>query len=604
MKHGKILFVQLPVQSHDYYYNLAHLPLAVGVLAAFLNHRIPKASIAILNPLIASFGSTPFVCRSILSEEPDIIAMSCYLWNIERTLHIARKLREEGLKTIIIAGGPEIHPDNTLLHDPDCPFDVLIVGEGERALSQIVNSFILEKLDVTRKKFITSVPVSPEKIPSPYLEGFLSHPLEGTLLLESSRGCPYRCTYCHYYHNGSKIVEFPSSRIIGEIEWAINRGIKEITFVDPSFTSRPHLKEFLNLLHCVSKDKSISFSAELNAELCNDNLASLLARAGFTHAEVGLQSINPEALKAIGRPVRIESFLRGVKAMRSRGIETMVDLIVGLPYDTKEDLFRAVDFCISKNLFDELGIYPLSLLPGTILRNQAKDMGIIHDPLPPYYVIRTPWMDENDIRLAFQYAEEVTTIDYFPPEFPYTKPLPEANFTTILKLKSHDDLSSWCKTLLQNPPKGQAVSFIIEKEDWWIQRKELGRFIKELLDIDPFLLISWIIPENSLNLIPARERMRVFEVFFIPRNHYKDREKFSTSSSLKSTQVFIQIFHHEIDGTTLLWITPEFISGEKKELWFITNCEENRFPESSLFIKTCQILDIPENSPYRITFVR
>ncbi|MCX7823167.1 MAG: B12-binding domain-containing radical SAM protein [Syntrophobacterales bacterium] len=598
MKSLKILFLQLPLQSHDYCYNLAHVPLAGGVLSAFLHSRIPQAEVSLLDPLVTCCGSTTSICHSILSEDPDVVAMSCYLWNTERSLYIAHKLRKEGSKALIMAGGPDVHPDNTILNTPDCPFDLFIVGEGEGALLETIYHLITSgDLSVAPRTFIKSAPTELVEIPSPYIKGFLSPPFEGPLLIESSRGCPYRCKYCYYHHNASGVTAFPYERIIEEISWARSSGIREITFVDPSFTSRPNLKGLLDLLISANKDGFFSFYAELNAEFCDDDLALRLAKAGFKQVEVGLQSTNPKALKAIGRPVKLEALKRGIRALKSKGIKVMVDLIVGLPEDTKEDLFRAIDLCLSEDLFDELSLYPLSLLPGTVLRNQAKRMNIIYDPLPPYYARRTSWINEEDIKLVFQYAEEVTAIDYFPPEPPIKDPPLRSVLWT---LKPEDDLKSWCRAILEHPAIGQALIFELDKEDWWLERELLEEFIRELLERDPFLLISWIIKEKSLSSLPENIRLKILKSLFVDRNHYKDREWFSTSSSTKSIQVFVEILANE--GKTLLWITPELTYRKDKELWLITTCDERDFEKEAIFLRACQLLGISRNTPYRIVF--
>lgn len=568
-----------------------------------MQKKLPEMKVSILDPFLTSCGSTIGICGAILEEEPDIVAMSCYLWNIERSLYIARILRKHGLRALMIAGGPDIHPDNVLLKEPDCPFDLFILGEGEQALYQVVSLVASEEVKFPKKAFVRSVPINPKDIPSPYLCGLINPPFRGNLLLESSRGCPNRCNYCYYHHNVPRITTFPNSRTAEELFWARNHEIGEITFVDPSFTSRPDLRKFLDLLATVNRDGFHDFYAELNAELCSEDLASILAQAGFKHVEVGLQSINPKALRAVGRPSRLEAFVKGVKALRSNSIEVMVDLIVGLPEDKKEDLFRAIDFCVSQDLFDELSLYPLSLLPGTDLRKKAGEMGIVYNPLPPYYVTETPWMSREDIISVFHYAEEATNIDYFPPEFPRMEHLEEPNLSIVWTLKMEDDPESWCRSVLENSSWGQAVTFKIEREDWWTYREPLGKFIQDLINRDPFLLISWVISEKAVFAIPDEIRLKVFDLFFCQRSHYKDREWFSTSSSFRSIQVFVQIFNEKTPGITLLWLTPELVHGLKNELWFLTTCKEHLFSEDLILSKARNLFGFPENSPYRITFV-
>jgi len=609
MNQPRILFIQLPVQSHDYHYNLAHVPLASGVLASFLKQHLPNVDIVLPDALLTSSASTSTLINHILHLEPDIVAFGCYLWNIERSLFIARSLRQKGLKALMISGGPEIHPDHHLLADPDCPFDMLVTGEGEDALRQIVYAAISEKSDLKKGFFIKSTPVSPAEIPSPYLTGFLSPPLEGSLLIETSRGCPYHCAYCYYHHNVPRIAEFPIDRTVQEIMWARQHNVKEITFADPSFSSRRNLAKLLDVLSELNSDGFFSFSAELNAELCNEELARKLAQAGFKHVEVGLQSTNPATLRAIGRPVKLDAFVRGVKALRKYGISVMVDLIVGLPEETPESFAKAVDFCVTEDLADELSIYPLSILPGTELRNHAAKLGIVYDPVPPYYVRKTPWMDEEAIYQMFRYAEDITGIDYFPPEFPRLHPISENPLLCVESLTTDDDITRWCQTIMENPFLGQAVTFKLENEKWWLYQEELSRLLLNLLNRDPFILVSWIIPEETIANVPINMRLKLFETFLSHRSHYKDREWFSTSSSLKSSQVFVQISHQTGLSSTFLWVTPELLSGQHDELWFLTpqlaaaQGDNSSFPEKYILYRSTQLLGVSHDVPYRVTFI-
>ncbi|MEJ5299637.1 MAG: radical SAM protein [Thermodesulforhabdaceae bacterium] len=602
MTQPRILFIQLPVQSHDYYYNLGHVPLASGVLAAFLKHRLPDVEVIILDNFLTSCASTPTLINHILSIDPSIIAFGCYLWNIERSIFIARTLRQQGLKSLMIAGGPEIHPDNSLLFDPSCPFDILVTGEGERALYRIISALGCES-GFEKGSFVKADPISLLEIPSPYLMGILPPSPEGNLLIETSRGCPYHCAYCYYHHNVSRMAEFPIERTVQEIRWARQQGLKKITFVDPSFTSRRNLSKFLDVLSEINSDRFFSFSAELNAELCDDALARMLSKAGFNHVEVGLQSINSKALKAINRPVRIDAFVKGVKALRKYGIKVMVDLIVGLPEETPESFIQAVNFCVSEDLSDELSIYPLSILPGTELKKRSGELGIFYDPYPPYYVKKTLWMDEEAVRQILRYAEDLTGIDYFPPEFPRLHPIP-GELSHLWSLTAKDDVSSWSQIILKNSFLGQAVTLRLERNDWWTYQEEFAKFFENLLQQDPFMLVSWVIPEETITSVPLKMRLRIFEKFFPKRNHYKDRELFSTSSSMKSSQVFVQISHQSLcDGITLLWITLELISGQNDELWFLTTCDEASFPEKYALYRSSELLGISEDVPYKVTFI-
>jgi len=155
----------------------------------------------------------------------------------------------------------------------------------------------------------------------------------------------------------------------------------------------------------VNADRSLSFFAEVRAEGLTADHARSLARAGFTKLEIGLQSVNLSTLKTVrrgGSPQRVAS---AAKMLKGEGIELLVDLIVGLPGDTADDVERGVDFLLEHDLGDSAQVFPLSLLPGTAMRAEAERDGMTFDPAPPYRVRNTPTMSESVWREALFSAE-------------------------------------------------------------------------------------------------------------------------------------------------------------------------------------------------------
>jgi hypothetical protein len=130
-----------------------------------------------------------------------------------------------------------------------------------------------------------------------------------------------------------------------------------------------------------------------------------MVQAGLCHVEVGLQSINPVALRTVGRRFDEERFISGLRLLRDAGVKVMTDVMVGLPGDRLADVKRAIDFVLDQDLCDELGVYPLSVLPGTVLRAQARRFGIEYLPEPPYLITKSSTMNRDDIREAFAYAK-------------------------------------------------------------------------------------------------------------------------------------------------------------------------------------------------------
>ena len=541
----KAALVQLPVQSHDYAYSVENVPLAAGYLASYAASRQAPAEVMICPAVTANLGGDAAILAWLEEVRPDLVGFSCYVWNIERTLSLCRMVRQRLERCLIVLGGPEITPDNGFLLGHE-DFHVGVVGEGEEAFLELLHAAgrgiegmrEIKGLMVREGEgwHFTSprTPVADlEGIPSPYLSGILGVSLNRSMVLETVRGCPMRCTYCYYHKSSPTVRAFDRSRIREEFSWACRQGVSEVTFIDPCFARRP---DILELLAAVSETGrgNLQVSCELNAEDLDARLVDALARAGLQHVEIGLQTVNPKALKTIGRHFDAESFARGVGLLKNAGISVMTDIMVGLPGDSLHDVKRAIDFVLEKGLCDELGLYPLSVLPGTRLRDQAGRLGIRFQPKPPYLVTETPDMDCDDIREAFAYAEEVTGIDYFPVEAPRRgdRQGPESH-AFVHRIVVDSGLNS---EPLHPHEIGQALCIEVRDPAFLRRGEELGEKIRGLLAPNPFTLVSWVLPEDAYRESGVSE----FIASCCPEiDNPADREYMATFSPGRSCQLFL-----------------------------------------------------------------
>ena len=144
------------------------------------------------------------------------------------------------------------------------------------------------------------------------------------------------------------------------------------------------------------------------------NLADLLAAAGFKWFEIGLQSTNANALTLMNRKTDPTNFLKGINALKKRGITTEIDLILGLPGDDPDGFENTIGFILDNNLNDDIQLYPLSILPGTEFRRNAEKLGLTYDKQPPYTVLKTKTFSEDEILDAFMYAEDALEVSFYP----------------------------------------------------------------------------------------------------------------------------------------------------------------------------------------------
>ncbi|HOS96058.1 MAG TPA: cobalamin-dependent protein, partial [Deltaproteobacteria bacterium] len=132
----KIALLQLPLQSHDYVYSRENVPLAAGYLAAYLAAQGEEAEVRICPGHIMNLGGDAALLRWIVEAEPDLVGLSCYLWNVERTLHLCSLIRQRLERCMIVLGGPEVTPDNVFLQGHGS-FHCGVCGEGEETFAEL-----------------------------------------------------------------------------------------------------------------------------------------------------------------------------------------------------------------------------------------------------------------------------------------------------------------------------------------------------------------------------------------------------------------------------------------------------------------------------------
>ncbi|MCK4956231.1 MAG: radical SAM protein, partial [Candidatus Cloacimonetes bacterium] len=169
----------------------------------------------------------------------------------------------------------------------------------------------------------------------------------------------------------------------------------------------------LELIIAENLNKQLCFATELRADLLTKEQIEKMSLANIVEVEVGLQSTNPIALKAMNRTQNLTKIVENVKLMQILGIACKVDLIVGLPQDTLRDFKKSVDFLYEQNLFDDIQVFPLSVLSGTDFRKDKEKLGLEIMEKSPYYLKSSPTFSHEDFLAAFAYAEKKFGIDLY-----------------------------------------------------------------------------------------------------------------------------------------------------------------------------------------------
>ena len=414
-----VFFIQLPVPQINFGRQTANLPLAgacmLQALSGLENIRpilVPES----MATYLADAALVDLICR----QRPEVVCFTVYTWNVDRSIFFAAQLKQRYGPQIIF-GGPEITPDNPRLKA--CPADVLVYGAGEEVIRELLvsgRSFSTPWINGSGSKSFANTP-------SVYLEIELEPWIENIVLVETQRGCPYRCRYCYYGKSHQTVVFKQIGLVTQAVAWALEHKVKELYLLDPSLDVRPDLKQLLTAIARLNKNGELQLISEIRADAVSAETARLMSEAGFHWVETGLQSTNPRALEAMGRKTDLKKFLAGIESLKKYGITPGVDLILGLPGDDPEGFRQSVEFVAANDLAEDVQVFPLSVLPGTVFRRQSERLGLIYDPNPPYSIQQTPDFSEDDLLLALDQAESRLDVAFYPlPELDlswYDRPL-------------------------------------------------------------------------------------------------------------------------------------------------------------------------------------
>jgi radical SAM superfamily enzyme YgiQ (UPF0313 family) len=431
MSRRTVLLVQLPIPPLGPAPIRGNVPLAAAYLKLFVEQRGLHSYYAIdilPAPLANTLGDRSLVA-ALAEREPWLVGFTCYLWNIERTIWVARELKRLRTQTRVVLGGPEITADNAWVLESDA-YDFAVIGEGEQTFANLLLALIDEPTPPVPVPGLYVPAASgpryrPERVPafrtplpdlnalgSPYLAGILDAADEQMMLLETTRGCVFKCKFCYYPKSYDKQYYLSFDHVRAGLRHAAGRGAKEVFLLDPTLNQRKDFAELLRVLAEGNPERRFTYFGELRGEGITADTARLLRDANFTEVEVGLQSIDPDAMTLMDRKNNLRAFERGVRAMLAEGIRVKVDLIIGLPGDTVESVRRGLRYLHDGGLVSDLQVFNLAVLPGTAFRHEAKELGLVHQPRPPYYVLRTPTLRREDLFGLMQEAQDLFGVEW------------------------------------------------------------------------------------------------------------------------------------------------------------------------------------------------
>lgn len=374
------------------------------------------------------------ILKDIYLEQPDVVCFSCYIWNISFVRELVPDLKKILPQVEFWAGGPEVSYDAVEFLKKNPAFFGVMVGEGEETFHELAGYYIERKPETLSE--IRGVAFRDEnkdrdivhtgwrelmdlsKVPFAYSN--LTEFKNRIIYYESSRGCPFSCSYC--LSSIDKKLRFRDIELVKkELQFFIDNKVPQVKFVDRTFNCKhDHAMEIWRYI--TEHDNGITnFHFEISADLLRAEELALMKtmRPGLIQLEIGVQSTNPQTIKAIRRTMDFEKLKRIVEQIHSFGnIHQHLDLIAGLPYEGYDSFHKS--FCDVYALRPEqfqLGF--LKVLKGSHMMEMTGEYQILYKDREPYEVLSTAWLTYGEI-LRLKMVESMVEVYYNSGQFKNT----------------------------------------------------------------------------------------------------------------------------------------------------------------------------------------
>lgn len=392
------------------------------------------------------------ILEDIYQRKPDVVGISCYIWNIVHAVNLVRDLHKVLPGTDIWLGGPEVSFDAPSLLSRETALFGVMKGEGEETFAGLMECYRKfgcslrqweqrpepdgEKEEAfwrglcglaglayrNRTGQIHDQEIRPvmdmSKIPFLYqeLEGF-EHRI---VYYESSRGCPFSCSYC--LSSIDKAVRFRDINLVKqELDFFLERRVPQVKFVDRTFNcKKSHAMAVWQYI--LEHDNGVTnFHFEIAADLLDEEELQLIGRMrpGLIQLEIGVQSTNPDTIREIRRRMDLDALKRVVERIhQGHNVHQHLDLIAGLPYEDYDSFHTSFNTVYAMRP-EQLQLGFLKVLKGSYMYERARDYDLVYRELPPYEVLSTRWLPYGDV-LKLKGIEDMVEVYYNSGQFTQT----------------------------------------------------------------------------------------------------------------------------------------------------------------------------------------
>lgn len=424
--HSNLAVYSLQAYANRYRNN--ELPLEITLGEYTINHRLED------------------ILEGIYKAEPEVLCFSCYIWNIAYVTELIREYHKLRPEIPIWVGGPEVsyEVEPFLREYPEVTG--VMRGEGEQTFLEICeyyaaggSHFSLSEIAGIAYREGDEVVCTAERLPIdmssiPFCYDRIEDFTNRIIYYESSRGCPFRCSYC--LSSVEKALRFRSLELVkSELLFFIEKKVPQVKFVDRTFNcSHVHAMEIWRFI-AEHDNGSTNFHFEISADLLNQEELELLAglRPGLVQLEIGVQSTNEATIAEIHRTMQLERLKAAVKEIqKAHNIHVHLDLIAGLPLEDYTTFARSFDeiYALKPNQL-QLGF--LKVLKGSYMYEHAKEYDLLYRNSAPYEVMKTKWLDFAEL-LKIRRVEEMLEVYYNSGQYEITMKILETQFGSPFKM--------------------------------------------------------------------------------------------------------------------------------------------------------------------------
>lgn len=382
--------------------NINLLPLAAGQLVSRLKTEEEIIDNYNINEIIFRRENPKNIVSRM--DEVSVAGLSCFLWNTNHSLAVAKEIKNKFSESLVVLGGPSIPKEQELVDNflmKNDFVDVICIDEGEEVFTNLCKNYLekkafsningiiyRDKKEGNFKRNNVKKFIEMEKLPSPYVDGTFedfyakySSYFSG-IIMENNRGCPYKCSYCTWGNQPFRKIRKKSlDTIKKEIDWVGKNKIKYIAMADANFGILEEDFNFVGLLEQCKKEYGvpnfISVSWAKNHSERILEIAEILKKNNIeSRITLSLQSLNEDVVKAIKRVnVKSKDYNNIKNSYRENNLYSYTELIFGLPLEDYDSYISGIENSLSKSVFDQLYVYPLFLFPNTemsSLKNRLK----------------------------------------------------------------------------------------------------------------------------------------------------------------------------------------------------------------------------------------